>query len=334
MRFLTQQPAFAIRRLWAGALAFSLLLALGACATSINRAPVVNRDTTVGVAPIIQGRGGAIGAPQPGAQPPIVAAAPPVADPAGTGVAPGVGTGRAADVQAAVVESAAIVSGQVDSRPLAGDAASETIKPPAAAGGAPIITMTPDVAAPPAPVQESGGVVAPAATTPAATTPGASAPAAVSADAPSQSTATGSPAGGSAPEVVAAAPAVSAGAPQRFIWPATGAVTKSFTDPKSMGIAIAGKAGAPVAAAADGKVIFSGLGPRGYGKLLIVKHDDELLSVYANNRALLVKEGQVVRQGERIAELGSSGTDSPRLHFEIRHLGKPVDPIGYLPARP
>ena len=129
---------------------------------------------------------------------------------------------------------------------------------------------------------------------------------------------------------VAAAPAA-ANSNRPFIWPASGDVTQSFTDPKSMGIAIAGKAGDPVSAAADGRVIFSGLGPRGYGKLLIVEHDDDLLSVYGNNRSLLVKEGQAVRQGQRIAELGSSGTDLPRLHFEIRRLGKPVDPISYLP---
>jgi lipoprotein NlpD len=86
-------------------------------------------------------------------------------------------------------------------------------------------------------------------------------------------------------------------------------------------------------AAAEGRVIFSGSGPRGYGNLIIVKHPNDLLSVYAHNRKLLVKEGQNVARGERIAELGDTGGNTPRLHFEIRRQGKPVDPTPYLPRR-
>jgi len=100
-----------------------------------------------------------------------------------------------------------------------------------------------------------------------------------------------------------------------------------------MGVSIGGKPGDPVVAAAAGRVIFSGPGPRGYGNLLIVKHDNETLSVYAHNRALLVKEGANVTRGQRIAELGDSDADRPKLHFEIRKQGKPVDPSQYLPAR-
>ena len=118
-----------------------------------------------------------------------------------------------------------------------------------------------------------------------------------------------------------------------FIWPARGKVIQSFSEPKNMGIAIAGNPGDPVQAVADGRVIFSGPGPRGYGNLLILKHDTETLSVYAHNRALLVKEGAQVRRGQQIAELGESGTDRPKLHFEIRRSGKPVDPLKLLPAR-
>ena len=118
-----------------------------------------------------------------------------------------------------------------------------------------------------------------------------------------------------------------------FDWPARGKVIQGFAEPRSMGIWIDGKPGDPVTAAADGKVIFSGVGPRGYGNLLIVKHDADTLSVYAHNRALLVKEGQSVRRGQRIAELGDSGTDRPKLHFEIRKDGKPVDPQKLLPPR-
>lgn len=118
-----------------------------------------------------------------------------------------------------------------------------------------------------------------------------------------------------------------------FIWPARGRVIQSFSEPKNMGIAIAGNPGDPVQAVADGRVIFSGPGPRGYGNLLILKHDTETLSVYAHNRALLVKEGAQVRRGQQIAELGESGTDRPKLHFEIRRSGKPVDPVKLLPSR-
>lgn len=100
-----------------------------------------------------------------------------------------------------------------------------------------------------------------------------------------------------------------------------------------MGILIEGAAGDPVGAAADGRVIFSGPGPRGYGNLVIVKHDNDTLSVYAHNRTLLVKEGQSVKRGQKLAEIGASGTDSPKLHFEIRKGGKPVDPQTLLPAR-
>lgn len=100
-----------------------------------------------------------------------------------------------------------------------------------------------------------------------------------------------------------------------------------------MGIVIEGKAGEPVLAASDGRVIFSGTGPRGYGNLLIVKHDDDLLSVYGHNRALLVKEGDAVTRGQRIAEIGSSDAERAQLRFEIRRQGKPVDPMRYLAPR-
>lgn len=135
---------------------------------------------------------------------------------------------------------------------------------------------------------------------------------------------------------VAAAPAtVVAEKPSSsgFIWPAAGQVIEGFSAPKSTGIAIAGKPGDPVVAAASGKVIFSGQGPRPYGNLVIIKHEGDTLSVYAHNRALLVKEGASVKRGQLIAELGESGTNSPQLHFEIRKEGKPVDPSQFLPAR-
>lgn len=97
------------------------------------------------------------------------------------------------------------------------------------------------------------------------------------------------------------------------------------------GVDIAGEKGESVLAAADGTVIYAGSALRGYGKLLIVKHSDEYLSAYAHNHRLLVREGSKVKAGQRIAELGSSGTDRNKLHFEIRRNGQPVDPLAYLP---
>lgn len=116
-------------------------------------------------------------------------------------------------------------------------------------------------------------------------------------------------------------------------WPASGPVTTAFDDVRSKGLVIAGKAGDPVLAAADGRVVYAGSGLRGYGNLVIVKHNATFLTAYAHNQSLLVKEDQIVRRGQKIAEMGSSDTDRVQLHFEVRRLGKPVDPAKVLPAR-
>ena len=108
---------------------------------------------------------------------------------------------------------------------------------------------------------------------------------------------------------------------------------EGFSEPRNMGIAIDGQPGDPVVAVAEGRVIFSGVGPRGYGNLIIVKHENELLSVYAHNRALMVREGDQVARGQKIAEIGDSDADRPKLRFEIRREGRPVDPTRYLPPR-
>ena len=133
------------------------------------------------------------------------------------------------------------------------------------------------------------------------------------------------------PARAAEAPAVAVDG--EWVWPTAGRVIQSYAESSNKGIALGGKVGDPVLAAGDGRVIFSGNGPRGYGNLVIVKHGNELLSVYAHNRTLVVKEGQTVKRGQKIAELGDSGTTSPRLHFEIRQQGKPVDPATILPKR-
>lgn len=114
-------------------------------------------------------------------------------------------------------------------------------------------------------------------------------------------------------------------------WPIKGTIAKSFAQSGNKGIDIVGKTGQPVKAAAPGRVVYSGNGLIGYGNLLIIKHNDLFLSAYANNRRLLVKEGQPVRRGQIIAEVGRNGNARPMLHFEIRKNGKPVNPLWYFP---
>jgi len=162
-----------------------------------------------------------------------------------------------------------------------------------------------------------------------------------------------------APAVVAAAPSSTAAAPPKaavsspqastpksaetpsdagppdalqWVWPTNGKLLHAFNQgPNPKGVAIGGSAGQAVVASAAGKVVYSGSGLRGYGKLIIIKHNNTYLSVYAHNRELLVKEGERVSKGQRIAEMGSTDSDRVGLHFEIRRLGKPVDPLKYLP---
>jgi lipoprotein NlpD len=118
-----------------------------------------------------------------------------------------------------------------------------------------------------------------------------------------------------------------------FIWPANGSVIGSFDEVKNKGVDIAGQAGDPILAAADGQVVYAGAGLRGYGNLIILKHNNTFLTAYAHNQTLLVKEDQRVRKGQKIAEMGKTDADRVKLHFEIRRQGKPVDPTKYLPVR-
>ncbi len=118
-----------------------------------------------------------------------------------------------------------------------------------------------------------------------------------------------------------------------WIWPAQGSPVAGFDEVKNKGLDIAGKAGEAVLAAADGRVVYSGSGLRGYGNLIILKHNNTFLTAYAHNQTLLVKEDQNVKQGQKIAEMGSTDADRVKLHFEIRRQGKPVDPAKYLPPR-
>ena len=118
-----------------------------------------------------------------------------------------------------------------------------------------------------------------------------------------------------------------------WIWPAQGKLIAGFDELKNKGFDIEGKAGDPIIAAAEGRVVYAGAGLRGYGNLIILKHNNTFLTAYAHNRTLLVKEEQSVKKGQKIAEMGSSDADSVKLHFEIRRQGKPVDPAKYLPAK-
>ncbi len=118
-----------------------------------------------------------------------------------------------------------------------------------------------------------------------------------------------------------------------WVWPANGPVLAGFDEVKNKGVDIGGTAGEPVLAAAEGRVVYVGAGLRGYGNLIILKHNSTYLTAYAHNQTLLVKEDQTVRKGQKIAEMGNSDADRVKLHFEVRRQGKPVDPIKYLPAR-
>ncbi len=136
-----------------------------------------------------------------------------------------------------------------------------------------------------------------------------------------------------APAAAAPIPAPSAAEDAiSFQWPARGNLISGFDESKNKGLDIGGKVGDPVLASADGRVVYAGAGLRGYGNLIILKHNNTYLTAYAHNHALLVKEDQAIKRGQKIAEMGNSDADQVKLHFEIRRQGKPVDPAKYLSA--
>ncbi len=193
-------------------------------------------------------------------------------------------------------------TGRIDTRPLDSRPATGTAAP--ASGGAPS-------AVPSAPVVATPATASPAA--PPAT------PATSSTPAPPA--AADSAAGRDAADEVS------------WIWPAAGPVVAGFDEGRNKGLTITGKAGDPVLAAGDGRVVYAGSSLRGYGNLVIVKHNEMYLTAYAHNQVLLVKDDQVVRRGQKIAEMGSSDAERVQLHFEIRRQGKPIDPSKLLPPR-
>ena len=146
------------------------------------------------------------------------------------------------------------------------------------------------------------------------------------------------PAPGEAPPVVKPPPTtpptpVASDEDVTWVWPNQGAVLAGFNQSKNKGLEIGGTAGDPVLAAADGKVVYAGAGLRGYGNLVILKHNKTYVSVYAHNQTLLVKEDDVIKRGQKIAEMGNTEADRVKLHFELRKLGNSVDPARYLPSK-
>ena len=178
----------------------------------------------------------------------------------------------------------------------------------------------------------AGEVVArpvPPASVPAAPLP----PATAAASAP-RGTATATATAATPAPAAPPAPATAGEDELAWAWPTSGGqVLAGFDEQKNKGIDIGGRAGDPVLAAADGRVVYAGAGLRGYGNLIILKHNNTYLTAYAHNQTLLVKEDQSVRKGQKIAEMGSTDADRVKLHFEIRRQGKPVDPGRYLPQR-
>ncbi len=269
---------------------------LAGCGTSVNRAPVEDRGTSTGV----------VGAPNASAAP---AAKPlPGAENAGK---PGYYTVKPGDTLIRI----GLEHGQtwkdiarwngLDNANLIEVGQVLRVVPPTTAVAS----------------SETGVVTRPVASSPLAPLPAASAPkpSASAAAAPAPAPATASAAGGEDD--------------MPFIWPSSGPLLAGFDEARNKGYDIGGKAGDPVLAAADGRVVYAGAGLRGYGNLIILKHNNTYLTAYAHNQTLLVKEDQNVRRGQKIAEMGSTDADRVKLHFEIRRQGKPVDPVRYLPAR-
>ncbi|HEY4298911.1 MAG TPA: peptidoglycan DD-metalloendopeptidase family protein [Paraburkholderia sp.] len=135
------------------------------------------------------------------------------------------------------------------------------------------------------------------------------------------------------PAPAESAPAAAPASTISLVWPADGTVIRRFDGANSKGIDISAAAGTPVIAAASGTVVYAGNGLRGYGNLLIIKHNADYLTAYAHNRALLVKEGESVKRGEKIAEMGDTDSDRVMLHFELRYEGRSIDPSRALPPR-
>lgn len=293
------------------------LATLAACATRMDQAPVVDRSGTL--------------ATQPGAQAtqPAVPLGPP--PPGYYRVKPGDTLYRIALENGQNYRDIAAWNNLTNPNQIEVDQLLRVVPP-----GANAAAVTPGVATAPV-VGGGGGQAAPLSSGP-APSPGANG--ANSANGTSAamppivgggSTATAIPPQPAAPNG-SSVPAPAAGT-IKFAWPARGPLLGQFNESSNKGINIGGTAGEPVKAAADGRVVYAGNGLRGYGNLIIIKHDATYLTAYAHNSALMVKEGDSVTKGQKIAEMGSSDAPRVMLHFEVRQQGKPVDPMKYLPPQ-
>jgi lipoprotein NlpD len=231
--------------------------------------------------------------------------------------APQPAAGAQAAQEPAVEVKAIAVPGAIEARPLGAEA------PAAPAANAALLKTGPKAMKLPYSEDNLALMQRDAQKTASAAETGAKPEAAVPAPAPT-------PAPAAAAGAVAAADADAVD----WSWPAKGKVLAGFSEATNKGVDITGKIGDPVYASAAGRVVYSGAGLRGYGKLIIIKHNQTYLSAYAHNSNLLVKEGQTVTKGQKIAEIGNTDSDQAKLHFEIRRLGKPVDPMKFLPNRP
>jgi lipoprotein NlpD len=341
-------PGAKSRPMPALALAGLLVVALAGCATSGQRAPVEDRRGGMRPVPSAPLPAGGVAAPPaageaaagsatPAPAPAVEAAPlPPGAENAGK---PGYYTVKPGDtlirigletgqnwrdlarwnslVNPNVLEVGQVVrvappAPEVVARPVAPNAPNEARPLPAgsapAAAGAPSVTASGT-----APVASAGPGPAPAGA--------ASAPSSGAAAAPVS------------PPAAGTAPTPESDEAVGWAWPSAGALLAGFDEVRNKGLTLGGKPGDPVLAAADGRVVYAGSGLRGYGNLVIVKHNNLFLSAYAHNQTLLVKEDQVVRRGQKIAEMGNSEADRVQLHFEIRRQGRPIDPARLLPPR-
>ena len=308
------------------------VLVAGACSSS-RPAPVLDRGSVVAAQAAPQS------APQGGAQAPR--------SPVRSGAASGTGTASNAGPSAAQAAPAVQVNpvagvGSIESRPIES-------RPAAARGNSPALAVSPGPAAPAGgpgtgSADRSAATVADAATAVKSEPRGYKLPwseenLALMQGATRQAPETAAPEAGAAvarpvdprPVVARPAPEPVAERPE-FAWPVKGRLIERF-EAGSRGIAIAANEGDPVLAAAGGTVLYAGAGIRGYGQLLIVKHNDSFISEYAHNSRLQVKQGDVVRSAQKIAEVGHTDANRPKLHFEIRRQGTSIDPLQYLPAR-
>ncbi|ASL42409.1 Murein hydrolase activator NlpD [Burkholderia sp. AD24] len=282
-------------------LALSLLMS--ACATRLDQAPVIDRSGS-----------GALGTQA--AQPPVPLGPPP---PGYYRVKPGDTLYRIALENGQNYRDISTWNNLTNPNQIEVDQLLRVVPP-----GANTAALTPGVST--APIGNGGAVQsAPLGSTPPGAAAGVAAPPIYGSGANNASLTP--PAPGAASDSGAAAGNVS------FAWPVRGPLLGTFNDSTNKGVNIGGAAGDPVKASADGRVVYAGNGLRGYGNLIIIKHDATYLTAYAHNRALMVKEGDAVTKGQKIAEMGNSDSDRVMLHFEVRRQGKPVDPLKYLPPQ-